>query len=284
MSNEMVEVVGATSLTDASAPDGALSLVGQLRQASNATFLAVDQAGRFWCHKPIGGERPLSDFPDGTLANREVVAYLLSERAGFDLVPPTVLVEGPLGPGSAQLWMHAGITDLVELCLVDQIEPDWFGLVIGEDAQGQDVAISHAHDPRLRRMALFDAVSNNADRKGQHILQADPAPSDQDVPEPDASDQDVAPSALLVGVDQGLTFHHEPKLRTVLWGWQDEPLLDDEVALLGRCLKVLDAPNFAELLDARELEATAERIQTMLERGRLPALEDHWPAIPWPPL
>ncbi|HVF19363.1 MAG TPA: SCO1664 family protein, partial [Mycobacteriales bacterium] len=124
--------------------DGEITVEARLVDASNATlYCAVEDADlRAACvYKPIQGERPLWDFPDGTLAHREVAAYLVSVATGWDVVPPTVLRDGPFGAGMVQLWID--VDESVDLG-----------------------ALVHSDHDALRRMALFDAVVNNADRKG----------------------------------------------------------------------------------------------------------------------
>ena len=128
---------------------GELTVVGRIVSASNATFLATVAAGdssATCVYKPVRGERPLDDFPDGTLSKRERAAYLVSDATGWDIVPPTVLrPDGPFGAGMAQLWID-----------VDEAADVW--------------ALVNAADERLRAVALFDAAVNNADRKGGHLL------------------------------------------------------------------------------------------------------------------
>ena len=128
---------------------GEIDIQGRLVDASNATMYCTIRAGggQAACvYKPVAGERPLWDFPDGTLAGRELAAYLMSRAGGWDVVPPTVYRDGPFGPGMCQLWIDADESvDLVEL------------------ARSGD-------DPRLRQMSVFDAVVNNADRKIGHLL------------------------------------------------------------------------------------------------------------------
>ena len=138
-------------------------------------------------YKPIRGERPLDDFPDGTLAYREAAAYVVSEAIGWSVVPPTIMRDGPLGRGMVQLWIDV-------------------------DQERNVIDLIRAGDPALRRMALFDAVINNADRKGGHLL-------------PTADGH-------VYGVDHGVTFSPDPKLRTILWGWRGQPLDDSELATL----------------------------------------------------
>ena len=223
---------------------GELRVEGRLVEASNATLfcaLTGDGVEARCVYKPVRGERPLWDFPDGTLAERELAAYELSEQLGDGLVPPTVLRDGPFGTGMAQLWIDVD----------DTVEP---------------VRLVRAGDLRLRRIALFDAVINNADRKGAHLL--------------------PAPSGRIYAIDHGVTFHDEDKLRTVLWNWRGQPFDDAERALLDELCAALDGPFGArldELLTRAELAALAARIDRLRERGRFPQPSQDWPALPWPP-
>jgi len=191
-------------------------------------------------YKATLAERPLFDFPIGTLARREVAAFLVSEATGWGIVPPTVLRDGPYGIGMVQQWIHADPTvDLVRMVVED--------------------------DPRLRRMAVFDAVVNNTDRKGGHLL-----------PMPDGH---------VYGVDHGVTFSVEPKLRTVLWGWVGMPFDDEELAALERVRAELRgdlAPGLGELLDPAEVTATKRRVASLLRFRRFPRPNPNWPSIPWP--
>jgi uncharacterized repeat protein (TIGR03843 family) len=230
--------------------EGELSVIGRLMVASNATFLCVVEGpgsdaktmvAASCVYKPIRGERPLYDFPDGTLACREVAAHAVSEATGWDVIPPTVLRNGPLGEGMVQLWVEVDESvDLAEL--------------IGSD------------NPALRRMAVLDAILNNADRKGGHLL--------------------PLPDGRIQGCDNGLSFAVEPKLRTVLWRWRGQPLTDEERAVLGRLRADLDAglgSELRELLTPTEVRATSRRIDALLRSGRLPRPDPDRPAIPWPP-
>jgi uncharacterized repeat protein (TIGR03843 family) len=225
-----------------------IEIVGRLVVASNLTLLValhgtVPGRGRTVAaavYKPVRGERPLWDFPDGTLAHREVAAHAVSRASGWDIVPPTVFrEEAPVGPGMLQLW----VATRDDVDLADRIR---------------------SADPRLRRIALFDAVVNNADRKAGHLL-----------PRPDGSIQ---------GVDHGVTFSTEPKLRTVLWGWRGtrfEPREERKLALLERALPRLRA-TLEPHLAADEREAMRERIESLVRTGRFPEPHPDWPAVPWP--
>ncbi len=225
---------------------GELSIEGRLLSASNATLycaVTCDGVAAACVYKPVAGERPLWDFPDGTLAEREVAAYEVSAASGWDIVPPTVYRVGPAGPGMVQLW-------------------------IAED-ESVDVVrlIRRADSPALRRVSVFDAVINNADRKGGHLL-----PSS---------------GGRVYGVDHGVSFHAEDKLRTVLWQWAGKALPSDAVETLRVLRRGLDGSlgeRLGELITQRELRRTRARVDRLLARGRHPEPSDDWPAIPWPPM
>jgi uncharacterized repeat protein (TIGR03843 family) len=225
---------------------GELEIEGRLVDASNATFYCrVESAGRAAAcvYKPVAGERPLWDFPDGTLAEREVAAYEVSAFTGWSIVPPTVYRQGPAGPGMVQLWIDTDET-------VD----------IARFMRRRDLE-------QLRRIAVFDAVINNADRKGGHLL-----------PTVDGH---------VWGVDHGVTFNVEDKLRTVLWQWAGKSLPDDARSVLVRLVAELDGSlgdRLGELLTGREVRRTKARAQRLLRAARHPEPGDGWPPVPWPPI
>ena len=249
---------------------GDLQLDGRLVLASNATFVGtvtLDGVAAGCVYKPVRGERPLWDFPSGTLAAREVAAYELSVAVGWQVVPPTVLREGPFGAGMCQQWVDTDpARDLIDIVPSDDVPAGWLRVLEAEDGDGRSVALIHADDPALLRMALFDAVVNNADRKGGHVL-----------PTPDGS---------ALGVDHGVTFHTDDKLRTVLWGWAGEGIPADLTTDLRRLEKSvaagLLADRLAELISPREFRALAARIAGRLRAGSFPLPSTHWPSIPWP--
>ncbi len=263
---------------------GALQVRGRLVSASNATLFARVRLGSLegtCVYKPVAGERPLWDFPMHTLARRETAAYLLSAGAGWGVVPPTVLrAEGPLGPGSVQWWVHDGRVDedgdplipelgagLVDVLAPAEVPPGWHRVLDAEGIDGSPVVLAHADHDALRRMAVFDVVANNADRKGGHVLR-------------DAT-------GTVYGVDHGLTFNEDPKLRTVLWGWAGQRLPADECEALAALLEDLDgggpvATGLAGLLTAGEIEGTRRRAARLLSTGRHPRPAPGRPAIPWP--
>jgi hypothetical protein len=227
-----------------------LEVVGRLLDASNASFLcdlrlprgeALPDGLSHAVYKPRRGERPLDDFPDGTLAFREVAAYRLSRATGWDVVPPTLLRDGPYGPGMVQRWVD--------------VDPD------------ADVLLMlRRKDRALRRMALFDVVVNNTDRKLGHLL-----------PTHDGH---------VYGCDHGVCFSPEPKLRTMLWAWRGQRLDSEELATLRRLRDGMDGTLGRELgglLSSREVMVTCDRIEELLQRPVFPGPLPGRPAIPWPP-
>ena len=249
---------------------GAIDVEGRLVDASNATlFCSIEADGvEAQCvYKPVAGERPLWDFPDGTLAGREVASYTVSAASGWDVVPPTVLREGPFGPGMCQLWMDTDpAVELVDVVAPAALPDGWLHVLDALGSDGDPVVLAHADDARLRRMAVLDAVLNNADRKGGHVL--------------------PGPDGVVRGVDHGVTFHTEPKLRTVLGGWAGCELSDEERTVLDRLRDDLLGPlgaALAELVAPSEVTACRRRVERLLRVGQLPYPVDGWPAIPWPP-
>lgn len=305
---------------------GELTVRGRLREASNAVLYCAVEHGerRAMCvYKPVAGERPLWDFPDGTLAQREVAAYLVSEATGWGLVPPTVLRDGPFGEGMCQLWIEADPdAELLALHEGERAEPGWRAVGPAELGEGRTALLVHADDDRLRRLAVLDAVINNADRKGGHLL--------------------PTPEGRLYGIDHGVTFNTDDKLRTLLWGWAGEPLSADVVATLEDLRDQLGQPGgpgqrggpdgpttdtangagtavpsgtagpaatagragtagpaatagpagagdalavrLGGLLTAAEVEAVRQRVARLLATGRHPEPSGRWPAVPWPPI
>ncbi|MBQ1091076.1 SCO1664 family protein [Streptomyces sp. B93] len=259
--------------TDRLLAEGELTVVGRIREASNAAlYCTVTHDGRqaACVYKPVAGERPLWDFPDGTLAGREVAAYLVSEATGWDLVPPTVLRDGPYGEGMVQLWIEA-VPGAELLALVDQEEPSpgWKAIGLADVGEDRTALLVHADDQRLRRLAVLDAVINNADRKGGHLL--------------------PAADGHLYGIDHGVTFNAENKLRTLLWGWAGDPLPEEAVTVLGHLREQLKeggtlAERLTGLITTAELDATRARVDALLTSGAHPEPSGEWPAIPWPPV
>jgi uncharacterized repeat protein (TIGR03843 family) len=253
--------------------EGELTVRGRIREASNAAlYCTVSRDGReaACIYKPVAGERPLWDFPDGTLAQREVAAYEVSEATGWGLVPPTVMRDGPYGEGMCQLWIDVTPeSELLALVDAEEPEPGWKAIGFAEVGEGRTALLVHADDERLRRLAVLDAVINNADRKGGHLL-------------PTAEGR-------LYGIDHGVTFNAENKLRTLLWGWAGEPLTGEAVDVLKALKGALGesgalSARLASLITPAEIDATRARVDALLVSGKHPEPSGEWPAIPWPPV
>jgi len=219
-----------------------LKPIGRIAEASNASFLCELDGGLQVIYKPIRGEQPLWDFPEGSLAAREAAAYLVSEGLGLGVVPPTILRDGPAGEGAVQLWIdHSGVQRAVDLV--------------------------NASDEGLRRLALFDAIVNNGDRKGGHIL--------------------PLPDGRILGVDHGVTFAAEPKLRTVLWAWRSKAFTEEEREIIASGVQGLTdsgalRAQLSPILDGGEIDAMAARLSNLDATGCFPEPSPDWPPLPWP--
>ena len=208
--------------------------------SSNATFLvevACAADSTLAIYKPGRGERPLWDFPRG-LSRREVAAWHLSARLGWNVVPETVLRDGPLGEGSVQRFVN------------HDPEVHHFTLVTDD-----------AHHERLRRICAFDVIANNTDRKSGHCL--------------------LGEDGRIWAIDNGLCFHPEPKLRTVIWEFGAEPVAAEIVADIERLLEVLPA-GLDTYLDEEELDAVAERARLLVGVGTFPVPDSYHRPYPWP--
>jgi uncharacterized repeat protein (TIGR03843 family) len=260
---------------------GSLTVEGRLVDASNATLLALaelDGVEVACVYKPTAGERPLWDFPDATLGLREVAAYELSAALGWDVVPPTVWRDdGPFGQGMAQAWVTppdggdmvpgGGLVDVVPR---GRTPEGWLEVFDAHGQGGEPVTLVHADDADLRRMCVFDSVVNNADRKGGHVLHGRVLP-------------DVEPATY--GVDHGVTFSEDEKLRTVLWGWAGRPVEDETLADLERLSAELVGglgETLSTLLTRRELQRTRQRVSRRIREAAYPLPGDGWPSLPWP--
>jgi uncharacterized repeat protein (TIGR03843 family) len=259
---------------------GELTVIGRIRSASNATFLCeahLDASAVHCVYKPIKGEAPLWDFPDGTLAGRERSAYLVSAELGWNIVPYTIIRDGPAGRGMLQQWVdqpgdaldeppddQPQVPDLVDLLPAGHVPPGYLPILQAYDYAGDQVTLVHADDARLRRMAVFDVLINNADRKGGHIL--------------------TGVDHGVYGVDHGVSLHVEDKLRTVLWGWAGKPVDDEtlgQVAALRDALCGDLADELRTHLTGREVAALRARTEALLENPVMPSPDRRRP-IPWP--
>lgn len=225
--------------------DGEMRLVGLLPGASNYTFLAEVGEGKRTVplvYKPRQGETPLWDFPEGTLCNREVAASVLSEALGWPNVPATVLRDGPHGPGSVQLYVE-----------VDRGE-HYFTL-------------RHRFVEEFQKVAAFDVIAGNGDRKGGHCL--------------------LAPDGRVWSVDHGLCFAARPWLRTVIWDFAGQrvpdPLLRDVRRVAGELRSGSVRTRLQELLLPEEIESAADRADELVLTGTFPH-PGPGRSHPWPPL
>jgi uncharacterized repeat protein (TIGR03843 family) len=256
---------------------GELTVIGRIRSASNATFLCEAHLGELQAHcvyKPIAGEAPLWDFPHGTLAGRELAAYLVSDALGWNIVPYTIIRDGPAGGGMLQVWVdqpgddvgdepESG-PDLIDLLPAGHIPPGYLPVLQAYDYAGDEVTLVHADDVRLRRMAVFDVLINNADRKGGHILSG--------------------VDGMVYGVDHGVSLHVEDKLRTVLWGWAGKPVDDDALEAVARLRDLLRGrlgEQLCEHITGREVDALHARTVALLDNPVMPTPDRRRP-IPWP--
>ncbi|GAA4870371.1 SCO1664 family protein [Pseudonocardia benzenivorans] len=249
---------------------GRIEITGRLVDASNATLfgtVTLDGTELECVYKPVRGERPLWDFPDGTLAGREVASFLVSEASGLHVVPPTILREnGPFGPGMLQVWVDTDDErELIDVCSPRKVPAGWKRVLRARDGAGDPAVLVHADDPQLAAMAAFDVVANNADRKGGHVL--------------------AGVDGRVYGVDHGLTMHVEDKLRTVLWGWVGEEVPEPVVAGLEKLRSALDgglADTLGEHLTITEVAALTSRLDALLAAPCYPEPSGYGPAIPWP--
>jgi len=245
---------------------GEITLHGRVMPASNATFVGEIDGVRV-VYKPVAGERPLWDFPHGTLADRERAAYLVSTAFGWNVVPETWLRDGPHGWGMVQRWQEPDEAQVaVTLVPEGEVPEGWRHVFDGLDGHDRPISLIHEDSAPLRRMSVFDVVVNNADRKGGHVLEM--------------------ADGHRYGVDHGLTFHSEHKLRTVLWGWLGEELTPEEVRVVrtvGTAVRAGLGDSLAAHLTDLEIEALARRCERLADRAVMPAPRGEWPAIPWPP-
>lgn len=247
-----------------------LRIDGRIAGASNSTLRCRAQAPGapplLCVYKPVSGERPLWDFPELTLAHRELASYELSEALGWGLVPPTAWRDdGPAGPGMCQLWIDVDpVADQVDVVAPGTAPAGWKRVLDATDAHGRPVELVHANSSEMRRIALFDAIANNADRKGGHVL--------------------VDGEGRVWAIDHGVTFSTEVKLRTVVWGWAGEPIPDDEIDDLNRLRELIGASfePIDQWLDEGERLQLRFRLGRLLTSGTYPVPAGKWPAIPWP--
>jgi uncharacterized repeat protein (TIGR03843 family) len=248
---------------------GEIDLEGRLVDASNTTLygsISHNGVSAHCVYKPINGERALWDFPDGTLAGREVAAYLVSEATGLGLVPPTVLRPGPFGAGMVQLWIDTKEGhDLVDVLPPQEVPDSWRPVLRAHDRFGEPAVLTHADHPRVKLLAALDIVINNADRKGGHVLHAT--------------------DGRVYGIDHGICLHTENKLRTVLWGFLGEAIPEEAIDGFARMRAALDDDLGKQLhahLTRREVRALRDRTDCVLRDPVYPEPHPEGRPIPWP--
>lgn len=185
----------------------------------------------------------------------------MSELLQWNIVPATVIASGPYGVGSLQNWVDAEVTS-VDVFMPGEVPADWLTIISGIDEDGDEVTLAHANLPRLQQIAVFDALINNADRKAGHILTAN--------------------DGTIYGIDHGVTFNAEDKLRTVLWGWIGAAISTELLQDLANVETKIDGSELTVLLDADEMLALKDRLAQLLESKTMPSPSPHWPAVPWP--
>ncbi len=219
---------------------GDIEIVGRMPNSSNATFFVVvggEESGVYGIYKPLVGERPLWDFPEG-LFKREIAAYELSKALGYDIIPPTVYRDGPSGEGSLQLFVEYDHTEHY-FHLLEQ-RPD-----------------THS---QLRTMTVFDVVANNTDRKGGHVL--------------------LDADGHVWGIDHGVCFSAEFKLRTVMWDFAGEDIPEELLTPLEALME--DVPGeLLTLLTEDEIDAMHERTEWLLQNRVFPSPGSRYD-YPWP--
>jgi uncharacterized repeat protein (TIGR03843 family) len=227
---------------------GELTLEGSMPYSSNYTLLCrvrYEDLELLAIYKPRRGERPLWDFPRGTLYRREVAAYVVSEALGFGLVPPTVVRDGSYGVGMVQLFIPND-----------------------EESHLFTMLKEGSYEDEIRRLCAFDCLINNADRKSGHALKG--------------------LDGRFWAIDHGICFHHEPKLRTVLWDFVGERVPQPVLTALCQFRNSLDGADGAarlldELLEKAELRALRRRLDRLIDQGVYPQ-PGPGPNVPWPPV
>jgi uncharacterized repeat protein (TIGR03843 family) len=225
--------------------DGEVDVLGRMPWSSNATFLvnlSLADEEMLAIYKPQRGERPLWDFPRGTLCHREVAAFEVSDALGWDIVPDTVFRDGPAGIGMMQRFVE-------------------------HDPEEHYFTLLEEHGDAFRRMAAFDVVINNTDRKGGHCLRA-------------------LESGRIFGIDHGVSFHTQWKLRTVIWDFGGASIPPDVCSDLHRFVEQLQSgpgcEHLKQSLDRFELDALRARTEHLLATGVLPQADDDYHCYPWP--
>ena len=247
---------------------GEIEIEGLISDSSNGALKVLVSNSKQYMHaiiKPEVSIRPLWDFPDLDLNNREYATYLLDRALALNYVPETVMrnVEG-IGNSLIQEWVKESDNDLIIVKSPEDIPNDYLKVLQGYDELNKLITLAHKDDRDLRNLCLFDLVINNADRKGGHLL--------------------MDTDHKMWAIDHGVSWHQESKIRTVLWGWIDIAFNGEDITLLEKAKNVLQAWKEEDFkyLSQIEIEQAIRRVDELLEINAFPQPGDQWPAVPWP--
>lgn len=233
----------------------------RIKSASNAAFKIELATGESFIYKPESGERPLWDFEAGTLMKRELLSSIFLHEMGISVPRTRLLQNGPYGIGLLQDWITSEEIDLFKVLPAELELPGWLRSFRGYDQSDAEVILWHESNNLIRSIAFGDLVINNADRKGGHLLKS---------------------AGGIWPIDHGLTFHHEPKLRTIFWGWANSEFNMEEIARLDIVEQLASSTWVSDLISDLEIEALMDRIAQLRAAGRFPAPPLDRAAIPWP--
>ena len=215
--------------------------------------------------KPDVSIRPLWDFPNMDLNKREYATFLFDRKLELGFVPETVIRDiSGIGNALVQHWIRETENDLIIVQSPDNIPKSYLRVLQGYDELNKLITLAHKDDQDLRKLCLIDLIINNADRKGNHLIT-------------DGNNK-------MWAIDHGVSWHEEPKIRTVLWGWINQEFNDGDLDLLSLAKSTLEdwLANDFQYLENSEIECALERLDELVKNKRFPAPGSEWPAVPWP--
>ena len=215
--------------------------------------------------KPDVSIRPLWDFPNMDLNKREYATFLFDRKLELGFVPETVIRDiSGIGNALVQHWIRETENDLIIVQSPDNIPKSYLRVLQGYDELNKLITLAHKDDQDLRKLCLIDLIINNADRKGNHLIT-------------DGNNK-------MWAIDHGVSWHEEPKIRTVLWGWINQEFNDSDFDLLSLAKSILEdwLANDFQYLEKSEIECALERLDELVKNKRFPAPGSEWPAVPWP--
>lgn len=215
--------------------------------------------------KPDVSIRPLWDFPNMDLNKREYATFLFDRKLELGFVPETVIRDiSGIGNALVQHWIRETENDLIIVQSPDNIPKSYLRVLQGYDELNKLITLAHKDDQDLRKLCLIDLIINNADRKGNHLIT-------------DGNNK-------MWAIDHGVSWHEEPKIRTVLWGWINQEFNDSDLDLLSLAKSTLEdwLANDFQYLEMSEIECALERLDELVKNKRFPAPGSEWPAVPWP--